>query len=131
MEQYSDLVANGLDLVSFIVLTPEILRVIAPTASRLLGSSTAMVACFAAALVFFLVPLHLLLSAWLGLEVPNRARSGLLMGGAGGLWQLRGSSLADRLGRYASKHFLAFGITLFFVSRLIAFYSSAMKGALL
>ena len=38
MEKYGDLITNGLDLLSFLLVTPEIARVITPPASELIGA---------------------------------------------------------------------------------------------
>jgi hypothetical protein len=37
VEKYGDLITNGLDLVSFLLVTPEIMRVIAPAVNKLIG----------------------------------------------------------------------------------------------
>jgi hypothetical protein len=67
VERYGDLITTGLDLVSFLLLTPEILRVIAPTAIRLInGLIAALLVGVVAALPMFS---PLLLSNWLGWEL--------------------------------------------------------------
>ena len=37
IEKYGDLITNGLDLISFLMVTPEIVRVIAPAAGKVIG----------------------------------------------------------------------------------------------
>jgi hypothetical protein len=38
VEKYGDLITNGLDLISFLLVTPEIVKVIAPAANVLVRS---------------------------------------------------------------------------------------------
>jgi hypothetical protein len=52
MEKYGDLITNGLDLISFLLATPEIVRVIAPTVNFLSKVVALMLALFVAAAVF-------------------------------------------------------------------------------
>ena len=48
MEKYGDPITNGLDLLSFLLVTPEILRVITPAAAFLIKIVAFMLALFAA-----------------------------------------------------------------------------------
>jgi hypothetical protein len=130
VEKYSDLITNGLDLLSFLLVTPEILRAIAPTLGEFLGTAIGGI----------LVTMILLPLAFMG---------GLLRGDhwwpvvaamlicAMSSWSLNRvfsfrerSNIIHEFTHRASKHFLAVGVVLFLISRLIAFYSSVVKADL-
>jgi hypothetical protein len=132
MEKYGELITNSLDLISFLLLTPEVLRMIAPTATRLISwIIAALLALSLLLLVAFVCAVMVALGAWIP---PSWVLSIVLI-----LWvplilmvmYLGGSRLVDQLSRRVSRHFLALGIVLFFTSRMIAFYGSAVKAGLL
>ena len=131
MEKYGDLITNGLDLLSFLLVTPEIARVITPAASELIGAVATVILG-----TVVLSPVVLLLSfgaVWLfpsskwvliGLIV-------IIVLVSVGSAYLKGLAVVDWVANRAPKHLFALGIVLFFVSRLIAFYGSALKVGLL
>jgi hypothetical protein len=133
LEKYGDLMTNGLDLISFVLVTPEIVRVIAPAARWLIGvtflSVLLSIACIAGLLpellrVFFFgqgeAPWSLedVLVLITLVTFPTAVCVCFILLINHGVFQL-----ADRI----SKHFLALGILLFLISRLIALYVSVLK----
>jgi hypothetical protein len=136
VEKYSELISNGLDLASFLLVTPEILKVIEPTVSRTVAIiiGLAYIGFVTAALVFLLpFVLSRFLSDWFGW--PQKwIFPALLIGASIFLgrrlqpWSYEtGYNIAYLFGRSGSKILLALGIILFFIARLLAFYSSALK----
>jgi hypothetical protein len=145
--EYGDLITNGLDLLSFLLVTPEIVRAIAPAATLLIRA----VFYVAVSIMLFVAPfvqgaktINQLISYppddwhfyYLSVCVAFGALGFSLMALAWIRTRIAGRKdiffeRADRLAFYASKHFLALGIVLFFISRLIAFYGSAAKVHLL
>jgi hypothetical protein len=137
LEKYGDLITNGLDLLSFLLVTPEIVRVIAPAASWLMGWMVAVgVTLPVAALAWW----RLIGADWREFTAPAPWVTVVVCVGViaivvplwhrMGIWKAYGKVARD-IRAIASKHFLALGILLFFVSRLIAFYGSAVKAGLL
>jgi hypothetical protein len=131
VEKYGDLITNGLDLLSFLLVTPEIARVITPAASELIGAITTVIVG-----TVVLSPVVLLLSfgaVWL-FPSSKWALSGLIvivvLVSVGSAY-LKGQAVVDWVASRAPKHLFAIGIGLFLLSRLIAFYGSAVKAGLL
>jgi hypothetical protein len=126
MEKYVDLITNGLDLISFLLVTRELVRLTAPAMRYSIRIITFFLVGLAGLIVpFLLVGLVFYLfgrdpPAWLLVQA-------IVWGGpiAFGLAALL--NLSGWLERYASKHFLALGVVLFFISRLIAFYGATLK----
>jgi hypothetical protein len=131
VEKYGDLIINGLDLLSFLLVTPEIARVITPPTSELIGAVATVILG-----TVILSPVVLLLSFGTVWFFPSSkwALSGLIvitvLVGVGSAY-LKGLAVVDWVASRAPKHLFALGIVLFFVSRLIAFYGSALKVGLL
>lgn len=129
MEKYGDLITNGLDLVSFLLVTPEILRVIAPAVSEFFGTIIGgiLVTVIILPLVFLGGLLHR------GHWWPVVA---IILIGAMSSWSLNrvlrgGSNIIHEFTYRASKHFFALGVVVFLLSHLIAFYGSAVKAGLM
>jgi hypothetical protein len=129
MEKYGDLITNGLDLTSFLLVTPELVRVVAPTATRLTNLAIAVIASFLVA-ALLLIPVSLI-AIWFQFEGPWWIIVLILYLISQGFLSRMSNDLTDRFSRWVSEHFLALGVALFFVSRLIAFYGSALKVGLL
>jgi hypothetical protein len=128
VEKYGDLITNGLDLISFLMVTPEIVKRIAPPTTALMivlaGS------CVAAAPV--VLPI-----IWFEWDAPDWANSpltavamlaiplGVFIGFAV-ITPLVFDDL-DRTVDRISKHFFGVGVVFFLVSRVLAFYGSVLK----
>jgi hypothetical protein len=142
MEKYVDLITNGLDLLSFLLLTPEILRITRPITTWVVYLATAV----GVVMIGFIVPTLLLIAIYATEYAIGRTyRPDEEMDKSDyfvmALWPITWLSTLFFLGRLVvhvdswvdrtSRHFLALGIVLFFLSRLIAFYGSAVKAGFL
>lgn len=131
MERHGDLITNGLDLISFLLVTPEIVRVIAPpidffgkAVALVLGLFVAM-ACLAA--LFLALSSQWNIFTWL--RLPDWV---ILVVLVAVLIPLEVTlPLIRWIYRRGSKHLFAVGIVLFIASRLIACYGSALRAGLL
>ena len=118
LELYKDIIANGLDLLSFIFVTPELLRVARPAIQS--------------TVIFFFLGLFMLIYfllvfvsiVWIPSEIVALA---CFMGGLFAIVRLI-KKYSDRLfaiAVWAAHHAFLFGVFLFFVSRVIGFATSA------
>jgi hypothetical protein len=126
-----DLITNSLDLVSFMLLTPAIVRVILPAARKFI---TGLYVVYTATLVLW--------SSLYGVSAAFELHSAwyfalIFAVTAGSLFMIcryfRTEILPEAVekGRKASENLAAFGIVFFFISRLVAVYGSAVKAGLL
>jgi hypothetical protein len=131
VEKYGDLITNGLDLLSFLLVTPEIARVITPPASELIGAiATVILGTVVLSPIVFLLSFG---AVWL-FPSSKWALIGfiaivVLLGM--GFVCLKGLTVVNWVASRAPKHLFAIGIGLFLLSRLIALYGSAIKAGML
>jgi hypothetical protein len=166
MEKYAELASNGLDLLSFLLVTDVILKAIMPAAAtffQLLFGGFFTIAIWSLFCVYFWLlyvgsraALHLLnFSGWslVGLSVlctlVLHSLLYILVAMVGLAFRQRnyepdavprqrrtvlGHEIIKKIfafATYASEHLFPVGVLLFFVSRLIAFYGSAVKAGFL
>jgi hypothetical protein len=131
MEKYGDLITNGLDLISFLLVTPEIVRVITPTADFLGKTVAVMLALFVAAACFGALLLSVFHDwhVFTGWKLPGGVILVIVV------ISLIPPEVTLPLIRWiyerGSKHLFAAGVVLFLVSRLLALYGSAVKAGFL
>jgi hypothetical protein len=153
VEKYGDLITNGLDLISFLLVTPELTRFARPLATwanMVLLSIIALVAT-EIVLVFMLfcglVVLGLLGGSWSGMKaflqdyVSNLSNLNIISGLVWGFLVFLGLLFRNGnpwlrvfisiFNESVSHHLFALGFALFLISRLIAFYGSALKAGML
>jgi hypothetical protein len=136
VEKYGDLITNGLDLISFLLVTPELVRFAQPVAqwtSRMVFSILAIVAMTVVLLPVGYVYVsikHIRISPTLLIYAMLAAGvvTFLLGDYPGNIWV---SGRIQRFTATVSRHLFALGVTLFFISRLVAFYGSALKAGFL
>jgi hypothetical protein len=118
-DRYGDLIINSLDLLSFILITPEILRRVVPQISRF------------AIVILFLGPaiLVMLLIPYL-LDFLTRIVGVFSILIVIALWLFMGNYLSnlytrrDNLLDWMSKHGFMLGVATFFAARVLAFFAA-------
>ena len=131
MEKYGDLITNGLDLLSFLLLTPEIARVIAPAVARVTGWIVVIILPVFAIIMIMLVMIELApIFPWVMRTISLLMLIAMFLYIILVLRKVQydpADWLIDMITTRVSKHLFAAGMVLFLVSRLIAFYASAVK----
>ena len=132
LHSYRDVISNGLDLLSFLLVTPEILRFSRPA----LGKLTYWIGSLAIiSIIYFVLPAPLPLIPIPGQHVRSPADmppsvAALVLFGTIALfvavyWLLRlWEDKGHTVGQWASSHAFALGVALFFLSRMIAFITA-------
>jgi hypothetical protein len=136
LEQYSDLIVNGLDLVSFLLVTPEVVLLVRPlvqgkSGARILRVSAAVFTSYVTMFGGNAVRIFLASDAVL---LGNIARffpffAGMLVFVAFDFCKERVMplSLRERLSKLFSFNLLFFGMALFLLARMLAFAVASHK----
>jgi hypothetical protein len=115
LDTYKELITNGLDLLSFLFVTSELIRIARPTVTIALPIVIGI-----ASMLFWITPLLSLIDAKFGRTVLILFCGGLFLA-----LIVRGgykfSKKSPPFFRWLSEHIFYVGIVLFFVSRLFAF----------
>lgn len=132
LERYSDLITNFLDLVSFLLVTPELLRRVRPIVGPVLLTTSGIAMIIPWAVGLFI------LAAKLGPPTSQSIGSALKSIGLVLVWTILSfvlplgvfSHFDRRIDRWkgpTTRNLFASGAVLFFVSRLIAFIAAVAK----
>jgi hypothetical protein len=129
VEKYGDLITNGLDVISFLLVTPEILKVVAPIGTDVIGMAMALLASLGLYVLILVIPSLLLTGGfplWVVWATVPLAAAMIFA-----FIKLGFYDWVIRVSDHASKHLFALGVVVFFISRLIASYGAAVKAGLL
>ena len=136
IERYQDLIVNGLDLLSFLLITPEVVHLTRPFIQGKSGPIIFRVALsiFAAYILMFLSkPLRVYvegISSTSGMLIRFLPSIfGVFIGFTCDFWRnkLNSSGAVDRFFAFFSSNLLYIGVMLFFIARMIAFGMASHK----